>query len=359
VKAIIIDDEYWTRATIRRLVDWESFGIERVEEAEDGAGGLRLVEELQPDIVITDMKMRGMDGVELLKRLTENYPFIRKIVISGYDDFSFTKQAIVSKVDEYLLKPINPAELSAAIAKAVSEQKAAKGLYSAQPLEKTFVGRLAEYKNDLSRLFPEMQAGDVRRLFDKLGGMLEEHMPATPGTRNLVYKQLMLLLDEQATQAGIELSETLPADKAELFATDATPIRLLTDALADRYASVLEEMNERKKNRSRIDIDEVCRYIDRSYPEPHTLESIAGRFYVSREHLARLFKQEKGTTVMDYLAYRRIEEAKRLLQQSHLSAKSVGEAVGYADPAYFHRIFKKMTGVTPAQIKQDPEGSGI
>ena len=105
MKVVIVDDEFWTRNSIRQFADWDRFGIVQIEEAEDGLSGLKIIDVMKPDIVITDMKMRGMGGVELLQKLKEDYPFIRKIVISGYEDFSYTKQAILSKVDEYILKP--------------------------------------------------------------------------------------------------------------------------------------------------------------------------------------------------------------------------------------------------------------
>ncbi|TFE23769.1 response regulator transcription factor [Cohnella luojiensis] len=354
MKAVIIDDEFWTRDSIRRLVDWEKFGIDQVEEAEEGLGGLKLIDEIHPDIVITDMKMRGMDGVELLRKLTDDYPFIRKIVISGFDDFVYTKQAILSKVDEYLLKPIHPDEINAAVEKAVRGLRAARGLHALQPMDAAFMKVISEFKGELSRHFLELRTEDVRSHFQALERALENEAALVPGINNLLYKQFMLLLGEQAAKADIELSSVLPEHAAAFFVTDDTPFGQIIGVLADSYAAVLEEAVHRIRSKQRIDISDIRQFIDNAYAQPITLESIAHRFFVSKEHLSRMFKQETGFTVMDYIASKRIAEARQLLQ-SGLPIKNAAEAVGYADPAYFHRIFKKLTGMTPSQVRLEAE----
>lgn len=68
MKVVIIDDEFWVRNSIRHLADWERLGISQVEEAEDGLSGLTIIAQIHPEIVITDMKMRGMDGAQLLQK---------------------------------------------------------------------------------------------------------------------------------------------------------------------------------------------------------------------------------------------------------------------------------------------------
>ncbi|MBC7960244.1 MAG: response regulator, partial [Vallitaleaceae bacterium] len=103
IKAVIIDDEVWSRNIIRSLGNWETLGIEIVGEAEDGERGLSLIRDTQPDIIITDMNMPNIDGVSLLKSLSEELIEAKIIVISGHDDFEYMKQAIRSKAFEYLL----------------------------------------------------------------------------------------------------------------------------------------------------------------------------------------------------------------------------------------------------------------
>ncbi|NBD25679.1 response regulator transcription factor [Paenibacillus glycinis] len=352
MKAVIIDDEFWTRDSIKRLADWERFGIVQVEEAEEGLSGLRIIDEIRPDIVITDMRMRGMDGVELLRKLTEEYPFIRKIVISGFDDFAYTKQAIQSRVDEYILKPVQAEELNRALEKAASELRAARGLHAAQPMAKDVMSAVTEFKEQLSRQFQELQVEAVRESFDALETLLRSQADAAPGLNHLLYKHFMLLLDELMAKAGIDAASALPERSGAFFVTDFTPLEQWIGMLRSSYACVLEGTIQLRRSKGRIDIEHIRQFIDRAYAEPITLESIASLYFVSKEHLSRTFKGVTGTTVMDYIIARRVEEANRLLQAS-ASIKSAAEAVGYSDLTYFHRIFKKITGITPAQARRE------
>lgn len=118
MRVLIIDDEEPAREAIRILGDWNGNGVEELLEAENGAEGLRLVREHQPDLIFVDMKMPEMDGVEFLRAVEGIHPGAWIVVISGYDDFEYTRQAIQSKVADYLLKPVNRLALNQALGKA-------------------------------------------------------------------------------------------------------------------------------------------------------------------------------------------------------------------------------------------------
>lgn len=123
MKALIVDDEKHVRHAIRLLADWPSFGITGVEEAEDGETAVRLIPALQPDLVFTDMLMPGMGGTGLLEWIKEHSPRAKVIVISGHDDFELVRTAVKCGGQDYLLKPIDPAELAEAIQKAVDSRR--------------------------------------------------------------------------------------------------------------------------------------------------------------------------------------------------------------------------------------------
>lgn len=119
VTVLIIDDEEPVREAIRILGDWKGLGVERIVEAADGRSALAMLDAHKPDVVMVDMKMPEMNGVEFLQAVERDYPELLTIVISGYDDFEFTRQAIRSKVADYLLKPVNRGDLNQALRKAV------------------------------------------------------------------------------------------------------------------------------------------------------------------------------------------------------------------------------------------------
>lgn len=121
MKVIIVDDETHVREGIKLLADWDQFGITQIYEAVDGENAIELIEKHKPNIVFTDMKMPNKDGIGLLKWLQEQELSIKTIVISGYDDYQYMRNAITYGSFDYILKPIEPSILNETIAKAVAQ----------------------------------------------------------------------------------------------------------------------------------------------------------------------------------------------------------------------------------------------
>ncbi|BCZ48775.1 DNA-binding response regulator [Clostridium gelidum] len=110
-RIMVVDDEEEIRMGIIKKIDWETNGFVIVGDAENGQDALEKAEKLQPDVIMTDIKMPFMDGLELGKRLAESMPSTKIIVFSGCDDFEYAHEAIKINVIEYVLKPINSVEL--------------------------------------------------------------------------------------------------------------------------------------------------------------------------------------------------------------------------------------------------------
>lgn len=108
---LMVDDEEEVIRIIRRKINWEEMGFEVCGQARNGLEALEMVEELQPDVVMTDIKMPYMDGLELVAKLREKNMGIHTIVLSGFDEFDYVKKAIGLEVEEYLLKPIDSSEI--------------------------------------------------------------------------------------------------------------------------------------------------------------------------------------------------------------------------------------------------------
>src|SRR5690606_16490391 len=124
INVIIIDDEEPLREAIKILGQWDELGVSHIYEANNGKAALELLAQHSIDIALIDMKMPEMNGKQLLQELERKYPRLLTIVISGYDDFEYTKQAIRSRVVDYLLKPINRQELNQSLRKAVDLMEA-------------------------------------------------------------------------------------------------------------------------------------------------------------------------------------------------------------------------------------------
>ena len=111
-KVILVDDEEEIRKGIIRRIKWEDLGFTIVGEAENGLEALEVVERTSPDLVIADIKMPFMDGMALTKELHERFPTIKVIILSGFDDFEYAREALKLSVMRYILKPINAMEIN-------------------------------------------------------------------------------------------------------------------------------------------------------------------------------------------------------------------------------------------------------
>lgn len=110
-RVMLVDDEEDVRQAIARKINWEEIGFQVVASAENGQEALELAERLHPDVVMTDIKMPFMDGLTLGRALKKRLKNIKVIIFSGFDEFEYAKEAIKLEAEEYLLKPLNAAEL--------------------------------------------------------------------------------------------------------------------------------------------------------------------------------------------------------------------------------------------------------
>lgn len=118
IPVLIIEDEYLIRSLIRNSIDWESLGFQVVGEAEDGEQALELVQQIRPRLLIVDINIPFMNGIELATRVRLQNPHIQIIILTGYEEFQYARKALQVGVLNYLLKPLNPEELIQALSKA-------------------------------------------------------------------------------------------------------------------------------------------------------------------------------------------------------------------------------------------------
>lgn len=111
IKLFLVEDEIVMREGIKNNIDWEKEGIEFVGEASDGELAFPMIQKLRPDIIITDIKMPFMDGLELSRIVKKEMPEVKILILSGYNEFDYAKQAISIGITDYLLKPISSGKL--------------------------------------------------------------------------------------------------------------------------------------------------------------------------------------------------------------------------------------------------------
>ena len=117
----LVDDEPIVLEGIRTKIDWESSGFTFAGEATDGEIALSMIHELKPDILITDIKMPFMDGLELSAAIKKTQPWIKIIILSGHDEFDYAKKAISIGIEDYLLKPFTSEDVITSLKKAAAQ----------------------------------------------------------------------------------------------------------------------------------------------------------------------------------------------------------------------------------------------
>lgn len=122
-KIVFVDDEFLVLEGLKRIIDWSEFDIEIVGTAQSAVEGLKIIRQKDPDIVITDIRMRGMDGLDMIKHAYDDGYNGYTIILSGHQDFEYARRAIESRVYRYLLKPIDVDEMKETVKKIVDELK--------------------------------------------------------------------------------------------------------------------------------------------------------------------------------------------------------------------------------------------
>ncbi len=146
IRLLIVDDESAARNGMLRHMDWKALGVDMVQAAASGPEGIGICENFQPDIVLSDIRMRGMNGVEMCKILRERYPACRIIFISGYSDKEYLKAAIEIGATDYVEKPVDKEELRRAVQKAmrfILEERRTQKNWPAPAESKAYIKREA------------------------------------------------------------------------------------------------------------------------------------------------------------------------------------------------------------------------
>lgn len=266
-RVLIVDDEYYFRQLLIRLVDWEAAGFEVAAEADDGSAALQIIGEQPIDLIITDIEMPNMNGLEFIHEVRKLNSAAKLIFITSYDNFSYAQQAISLGADHYLLKPVDEDAVEQAL-RTIRTQLTEKW----------------EAERYINRL--RIKAGDV-----------------------------------QEPQAG--------------------------DARAQKRQSSGTAL-----------IGKTIAYVTAHYAEDTlSLQSTASALFVNPSYLSHAFKKETGESFVEYVTNVRLGEAMKLLSQGASEEEApapkiatIARQVGYKDPFYFSKCFKKRYGMTPNTI---------
>lgn len=212
LKVFLVEDEIVIREGIKKNINWQQEGFVFVGEASDGELAYPLIQSTKPDILITDIRMPFMDGLELSRLVKKELPDIKILVLSGYNEFEYAKEAINIGIAEYLLKPITGAKLLEAVkkmAKTIEEEWQQKQYLLAYQKERAENGQLAR-----------------RKLFGRL--VSGKHSVST-----LLGEGREIGLELAASQYNIVLFQVFTGEEAENYSDKLNQITAEMEALTD------------------------------------------------------------------------------------------------------------------------------
>ncbi|MEN6315713.1 MAG: response regulator [Clostridiaceae bacterium] len=410
LKAVIVDDEKRIRDGMKMLIKWEDHGFVIIGQACDGIEALEICRREKPDLVITDIKMPRMDGLLLTSELKKMDRSISIIILSGYNDFSYAKQALKYGVNNYLLKPVNKGELRKELDKIrydimsmlsheeevrqditnlkdlflitlingdISKEEAFKdpsnrniGLENAKSLcvcIMDIIGRTI-HNNEISESDESTKKSMIRNeMGELLGATKSRHFcEYSKGRYCILAKSMDIpLKTEQLVEDSQEIVNTVKKhcdiDSIIAIGDIVTSVEDL-NASYNRAASLLEmrtgacsieKVLYYLPSNSSADIVEILMFINKHYAEELSLKKLAEVFYINPAYLGQLLKKETGAYFYELLNKIRVENSKKYLHDNVYSIQRISEIVGYKSTNHFCKYFKEIVGRNPADYKKN------
>ncbi|QDH20153.1 response regulator [Saccharibacillus brassicae] len=392
-RVLIADDEPIIREGLREAVDWAQLGMEVAGEAEDGEEALELALRLNVHLVLVDMNMPFLNGIALMRRLREQLPDCRFVIITGHDEFDYAREGIRLGVEDYMLKPVNP-DLLQGILRRVKESldNQAKQAGYLKLASEQIRRNIPLLKARFGQEWAEGRLGEEeieeRLAFLELPSASPAQLCVVRWAERESAQSMLRESDRQLYAFAIEnIASELAGDRRNLLVRDSAGLLLLFlwDAAEDDLAASIERSVRRflkiavnahaqplRGGASSVpDAYRQCRdavykdaqlsplvrrareYLGDCYGDPElTLESAARALQVSPVYLSRILKKELGDSFVALLTHTRIRKSIELLNATELSICEIAQRSGYDSQHYFSTSFKKVIGVSPNQYRR-------
>ncbi|MGG6309466.1 response regulator transcription factor [Paenibacillus macerans] len=392
-KVLIADDESIIREGIRDSVDWEGLRLAVAAEAEDGEEALELAVRHGIHILLVDLNMPIMDGIELMKRVREHLPDCKIVIITGHDEFTYAQKAIRLQVKDYILKPANPAQLEKVLrqVRGELEEEAAKQLHwqtasrqisrSYPLLRERFCQAWMDGGMNAAEILEQLRFLQLPEACPDWLGVIR--LPEPAGSPAALREDERHLYEFAVENIAAELLSPYPkaifrdpfglivillwsleaeADFHRIETSVRTHLKIAVEVhLAEGTGDVLELQGVYRRCKASVTkevaVSPLVRRAKQHMLEHFgdsglTLEAMAQALQSSPAYLSRMIKQELGTTFSSYLTQIRIRRATRLLNATELTISDIAEQVGYETQHYFSTAFKRATGISPLQYRK-------
>ena len=388
-KTLFVDDERLIREGISNLIDWERITGQELTLAENAKVALKYLEHEKYEIVISDIYMQDMNGIELAKCIKGKWPDVVVILLSAYEDFDYARKAIEAGVFKYLLKPVIPEELEDAVNEAISQVKineeTKKRIDHSQEV-------LEDYRRELKKnLWKDILSGnmcnedEIFERFEKMNmsknispiyvvvyktddeSMLYQNQVAIDkvvsscfeGYIDTVFMDnyIVILLKKENAKSVLYAFGDLVKEMFhfEVYMGEGKTVKDLS-TLHMSVESAKYNIQKNRANKKDEPTQIVLAAVEMIRKEIENVDfninTIANALYLTPVYFSRVFKRKMGMTCIDFIKNYRINLAKELLQNTDLSIQQISEKTGYATVYYFSQQFKQVTGESPGSFRK-------
>ncbi|SEF69770.1 response regulator [Paenibacillus sp. UNC499MF] len=329
-RILVVDDEPLIRQGLVAMLGQLPYDFEWVRTAGNGQEALDRMNESLPQLLLTDIRMPKMDGLELCRQVYDKYPLVQKVIISGYGDFEYAQNCISYGVKEYILKPFTTAKIGDLLNRLISQGNPALS-----------ISKYEDLIGDIAESVWSMRIEEMETVFEQL-----KTYCLTASRTDYDFVQL--------------LKDCLPMLKKRLALKGFYPAVGEIPDSGDHlryfemlHVSILKIIDELALQRGGQDLMLKAKdYMDAHITKELSLEDTADYLGITPQYLSFLFKKVHKETFVQYRILKRIELAKKLLEIPRYRTNDIAYEVGYENYPHFSRMFKKVTGVSPLEYRQ-------
>lgn len=337
-KLVIIDDEAIVVQGITAIINRLNLEVEVVGWANNGLDGCQVVREQKPDVVITDIRMPGLDGLSMIEEVQEEFRDMQFVVISGYTDFVYAQRAIHLGVMDYIDKPITIEKVQEVFSK-----------LEKQDIQKKIKGpRMQGDESVINALMLE-EADAFSEAAEDFLEKLEKDCSSLVEFKEECYRFLCLI-------QGIYAGRRKRYDESMLILYEQI-IQLMSESevkecVRQNVHRISSQMEADQKGANHHVISKLLWYINENYNRDIGLTELGEQVNMNAAYLSILFKEEVGKSYVKYLTDLRISKAKKFLSEGK-KVNEVSTMVGFNNYRYFCDVFKKHVGMTPSEYRKE------
>lgn len=373
IKVLIADDELIVRKGLIATVNWGKFGMEVIAEAPNGQKAWELFQQHSPELVITDIVMPEMNGIELARNIKQNSPATKILLLSCHRDFTFAQEGMNIGASGYILKTaFEDNQFEEYLGRIEHEINHAnvQNSYDSSYLAKEFYEWLCDFENSFPKLVGELFSNEWKwmenpyfiYLINGLNSSKTFHEKLSCG--EIQFAKISCGQD----QAFIFIPEKSKADFEHLLiearSIDSSirwknhgPNQGMIEWL-DGVTNLYHRFKFEKQFKFSMEdwpfpIRKAIQIIIQNLDQSFSSSYIANEVGLSRSHFSTMFKKTVGESFITFIEKLKVKAACELLENTSLPLQDIGEKIGILDGKYFSKWFKKCMGRTPSEYRQN------